>query len=733
MGQGRSYLWAAYNVGCTRFADFLGQPERGVLEPTSTVAVFVDTNVLLHYPPFADIDWKEWLGAKASKLVICMPVIHELDEKKSDPRFRERPPSAVCAWTASPCPRESTRRAESLVRSRAAGDHRIPPRGREGGLSEISADFKRRGVESRLRQIAASRLRRPCWDRTKNGREAHDERQGEGPMRNRCSIVLIVISAVFGLAAASASAQTQLIGHLPGCGGFSLAKFGDWDGDTIPDIVRSCAGAQVLLVSGATGQTLVGLTLPPNSSSYYVHGAIPDLDGDGRPEVVVGDLGGTPAPGPFGLYLTAGWIAAYSFLTPSVPLWQRGPSPQAYFALGYRAFATLGDLNGDGIPDIAAGYSGGGPSCPTFSAPIPIYAYAGLLEIVSGANGTLIRSHASQPGEYWPLAAAAPSDISGDGIADYVSAGAGRPPPGFSSCGPTGPPPVQAYVSRVEAFSGATGSLLWQITAVPMSGILVTAIGDVDGDSDPDILYRANPATGGSEAIIDATSGSILTQTAGAALIILGGPVGDVNGNGGADFATGIAGGTVVRTGLAGTSLYTLTGMTAMPVPLWDMNGDGRVEYAFSNDQSAQYPPGYSDWSILSLGSTATTASVAGFGTGCGPGGAVPGLVFSGPPYFGWMRSLGYVNGLPGGTGYVFFGAPGPGLGIGGGCTVYIDLAQPFSLAWSSVLDAGGSAFTTIVVPQLAGFAGTTVRLQGAHVDAGALALTGALDLLFGF
>jgi hypothetical protein len=207
-----------------------------------------------------------------------------------------------------------------------------------------------------------------------------------------------------------------------------------------------------------------------------------------------------------------------------------------------------------------------------------------------------------------------------------------------------------------------------------------------------------------------------------------------VNANGAGDFVTGESAGAVVRTTLSGTVLYTLNGMAGWPVPIADLDGDGRTDYAFQSFGSGPNPPGYEDWFIVSLGATATQASGAWFGTGCGGGGPVPGLVMSGPPYFAWTRTIGYVNGPPLGTANVFVGSIGPPTSIGGGCTVYLDVSQPFSLAWSPALDAAGSATLSFIVPATPGMAGATARLQGAHVNAGGgVALTAAIDLLFGF
>ncbi|MFB3429610.1 MAG: PIN domain-containing protein [Phycisphaerales bacterium] len=52
--------------------------------------LIVDTNVLLHYRSITEIDWLEAFSVPHVEIVLLMPVIHELDEKKNHPTLRER-------------------------------------------------------------------------------------------------------------------------------------------------------------------------------------------------------------------------------------------------------------------------------------------------------------------------------------------------------------------------------------------------------------------------------------------------------------------------------------------------------------------------------------------------------------------------------------------------------------------------------------------------------------------
>ncbi len=54
------------------------------------ITAFLDTNVLLHYPPISDVSWTDWLECDEVKLVLCGQVIDEVDEKKNHPTLSRR-------------------------------------------------------------------------------------------------------------------------------------------------------------------------------------------------------------------------------------------------------------------------------------------------------------------------------------------------------------------------------------------------------------------------------------------------------------------------------------------------------------------------------------------------------------------------------------------------------------------------------------------------------------------
>ena len=57
--------------------------------------LFLDTNILLHFKPLREIDWKSVADAKAVRLVLCSPVLDELDDKKNDPKTAKRARAAI--------------------------------------------------------------------------------------------------------------------------------------------------------------------------------------------------------------------------------------------------------------------------------------------------------------------------------------------------------------------------------------------------------------------------------------------------------------------------------------------------------------------------------------------------------------------------------------------------------------------------------------------------------------
>jgi len=52
--------------------------------------LFVDTCVFLHYKTFLQLPWRTIAKAETVSIIVCLPVINELDDKTHDPRLAER-------------------------------------------------------------------------------------------------------------------------------------------------------------------------------------------------------------------------------------------------------------------------------------------------------------------------------------------------------------------------------------------------------------------------------------------------------------------------------------------------------------------------------------------------------------------------------------------------------------------------------------------------------------------
>jgi hypothetical protein len=134
------------------------------------------------------------------------------------------------------------------------------------------------------------------------------------------------------------------------------------------------------------------------------------------------------------------------------------------------AVLNLGDVDGDGVPDVVAGTdprdASGQPGAP------------GSARIYSGADGTLIRVHSDgAAGSGFATSLAALGDVTGDGVPDL---GVGAPL--NDQHGPDS--------GTVFIYSGADATTWYTIhgpQAGARFGAALASAGDVDGDGTPDL------------------------------------------------------------------------------------------------------------------------------------------------------------------------------------------------------------------------------------------------------
>lgn len=293
------------------------------------------------------------------------------------------------------------------------------------------------------------------------------------------------ISAEGGFARVLSGATGALIrshvGDNPGCFGMAVADLGDLDGDGVTDYGISAVreNSQLALQGGR-----VYLYSGVDGSVIRIH------EGDivaGRFGISLASVGDLTGDGVNDVAIGTPWDRTFSHWRGSLDVFSGadgalvhhfdGDASEQWFGF---SVAGLGDVDGDSVPDLAVG------------APIQWYdpdgdEPEGFVRVVSGATAlTLHEWHGSNDADHYGTSLAALPDQDGDGVAE-LAIGSPRhhvPDPG-------GPGTLE--VGRVEVRSGATGSVLYETFGEELSkyGTAVRTLGDFDGDGDHDLLVGA--------------------------------------------------------------------------------------------------------------------------------------------------------------------------------------------------------------------------------------------------
>jgi hypothetical protein len=248
--------------------------------------------------------------------------------------------------------------------------------------------------------------------------------------------------------------------------GTHAAAAGDVDGDGVGDVIVGTATHEEVH-SGPDGSLL--LTLGGDRSGN-VSGA-GDVNGDGHADLIVGD----PSSDAGGLL--SGVITVYSGADGQVLY----TIPGAPSDLLGSAVCGVGDVNGDGFGDLAAGAT-------------IFLGTAGYVTVFSGRDASVL--HTLNPGlQSFGSALASAGDLDGDGTADLL-VGA----------------PLDNFKGSVSAYSLATGRLLYTIRESQNQdafGTVVGGGGDVNDDQVPDFIVGAPQGPGsGSVAYARVCSGA---------------------------------------------------------------------------------------------------------------------------------------------------------------------------------------------------------------------------------
>jgi len=212
----------------------------------------------------------------------------------------------------------------------------------------------------------------------------------------------------------------------------------------------------------------------PDAALFRVHrrfgrrpglASIGDVDLDGSPDYVVGQLDGPGYP-PYIAYaeLISGKTGQVLFRVaadPNAPYWED---------FG-RSVAAAGDHDGDGIPDFfvasANSYYG---KCTSSVAD-----ERGFTEVFSGADGARLHRIEGPRLPQWAdgcdfLDIDGGKDVNGDGVGDLIAGQLGA----NSHTGSGG----YSVTGAVEVYSGRTGTMLWRV----WPGWHRALVGDLDGD-----------------------------------------------------------------------------------------------------------------------------------------------------------------------------------------------------------------------------------------------------------
>jgi len=311
--------------------------------------------------------------------------------------------------------------------------------------------------------------------------------------------------------------------------GYAIADAGDVDGDGTHDIIAGapggstgCTGTETLpgnayIYSGATGdllRTLTGETVGDHFGSAVAGAG--DVTGDGLADLLVGaqcnDASGTesgrayvfsgadgslvraldaedagddfgvgvaPAGDITGDGVTDHLVGAkdagsredgvvYAYSGADGSLVHRLEGDPTTVDLGWFFVATVGDVTGDGVPDIYAGDFDAGAN----------NSFRGRAFVFSGATGEKVYVYTGKTKGDGLGPGRGAGDVDGDGVPD-VAIG--------SYTSSEGAP----FAGRIDVFSGADRSRIRSyVSDIPFEtlGFDVVGIGDVNGDGTPDLL-----------------------------------------------------------------------------------------------------------------------------------------------------------------------------------------------------------------------------------------------------
>jgi len=303
--------------------------------------------------------------------------------------------------------------------------------------------------------------------------------------------------------------------------GNSVAGIGDVDGDGVPDVVlgallnddgaQNAGGAWVILLNAdGTAKSAIELANGKNgipSGSFaandyvgYSLASAGDVDGDGVPDVLLSahhnsDDGASYAGGAWVILLNADGTAKSAIELAN----GKNGIPSGSFAendVVGGSVASIGDVDGDGVPDVVLGAQSNDDGANNAGGAWVILLNAdgtakSAIELANGKNGIPSGSFLAYDNVGYSVAGI--GDVDGDGVPDLVLGAYYNDDGAYDAGG--------AWVillnrngtakSAIELANGKNGIPSGSFAESDAVGGSVASIGDVDGDGVPDVVLGA--------------------------------------------------------------------------------------------------------------------------------------------------------------------------------------------------------------------------------------------------